>query len=55
MKTVGGGAAGRVIAVLLGLKRMYRITRNSERRMRLMGVAIEALREIVSQSRADVC
>lgn len=43
LKTVGGGACGRVAACLLGRKRIYTSTTKSERRMRLIGVAIVAL------------
>lgn len=48
LKTVGGGAAGSANAFLVGRNRMYKITKNSEKSMRFMGVAIDAL--LVRQS-----
>jgi hypothetical protein len=43
-KTVGGGARGSVWGAD-GLRRMYTRNTKRERRMKFMGVAIEALRE----------
>ena len=43
MKTVGGGACGRVAAVFFGRRRIYTRTMNRDNRMRLMGVAMVAL------------
>ena len=42
-KTVGGGGDGRDAAGLLGRRRMYTMTRKSEKSIRLIGEAIVAL------------
>ena len=43
MKTVGGGGAGRVGAEAAGRKRVYTMIRKSEKRTKLIGVAIVVL------------